>query len=278
MTSRKFNPPATWACLILRSSSSANCSLAQYFWHFRALLGWLIHQGSRAEGSSFPDVLLKASPTALRKRKKKTKSFFAFKIPLPSWCSDPSNICVPCCLFTAIAQPNSTYFTPLMLLFIRAPTAHSSLWTTSNTQYLSDSRNLTAFELDSLSCSQEHSVLSYSCDLKLFLWTYFKKFHLLYNFSVPQYSCKGEELTWYYDILLNSHSRWVKGAQRCQRGMEPVGWHRRGYSFNSKVRSVPVDLIHIHLLHHTMRWAHQICFSLCTTLFIYFLLAHHHPS
>lgn len=43
--------------------------------------------------------------------------FSPFKIPLSFWYSDPSNICVPLCLSVPTAQPNSMYFTPLMLLF-----------------------------------------------------------------------------------------------------------------------------------------------------------------
>lgn len=48
---------------------------------------------------------------------------------------------------------------------------HSSLFPLNYLQHsilLSGSRNLTIFKLDSVSCSQEHSVLSYFCDLNYF--------------------------------------------------------------------------------------------------------------
>lgn len=61
---------------------------------------------------------------------------------------------------------------------------HSSLFSLNYVQHsipLSDSRNLTMFELDSVSCSQEHSVPSYSCDLNYF-YEHFLELLSLYIF------------------------------------------------------------------------------------------------
>lgn len=107
------------------------------------------------------------------------------------------------------------------------PSPHSSLFPLNSLQHSippSDPRNLTKFDLDSASCSQEHSVPSYSCDLNYFYEQILKVLSPIYIFFFPwcQTTAVGEGKAGRWE--LNIKSGRVRRARKSLRGMR-LRWH-----------------------------------------------------
>lgn len=187
MTSRKLNPPENMSLPGTEKFLQCQLQSSLVLLALQSSLGVANTPGFRSWGLKFSWCAAKASPTALRKNIflciQNTTPFLVLR-SFKHLCAIPS-------LYSHCSAKLHVLHS-FNVAFHASPYSSLFLWTTSNTQYLSDSRNLTAFELDPLSCSQEHSVLSYSCDLKLFLWTYFKSFTSCTTFRYRSTVVKGK--------------------------------------------------------------------------------------